>query len=590
MKVPFKSSPRRVRVFLKKAKTATIKKYKQLTRQPVAAAPKPPTAPSTNPSSEIRNEAMKEPKPPSPATPLDFPRCTPRGMPRNQLDEREDLVQVFADVSRKANKKHLNALNLKVAPDTPLDQLLPSGYVPPLSWSHEHTPSEGTQMLALPLSSSPYLSNGTPIPTRKTYYDMVKELLYDKEDAFRPLRRQAPLPDRPPARIMYFRKFWERLMTVASFWDSSADNYFLRPSDDSADDTSQKGKSAMDIYDMRADAQRADGDEDPFNAANQARVNAANNSERKVEKYTGHRIGAGSEMPIRFLEDTLTTFVETICYAFRCKVGFPQYQHQSRLNLRDVVVSLLPVPGSVFRIPKDRSQAKKGTKEGPLLGIYVRHLPGLPREQLQFREKGDKIGEGKYETLDLITEVGVMLMQAQRRAREGKVESIPGTGKWWTTAPRFGGNSGGGLHIREGDTAIASASIDAGAGASKDKTVEVPPSNNFPASVEMSSSDSLQQPGIETSKTAKAAPTKGARPPQKKVRRTVGSWPDMQAPASAWEKNVKYQAVGKDWESDYEEVRHSFLRLRINCTNIASRCTSSQQSTTTFLSSTHASR
>jgi type IV secretory pathway VirB10-like protein len=45
--------------------------------------------------------------------------------------------------------------------------------------------------------------------------------------------------------------------------------------------------------------------------------------------------------------------------------------------------------------------------------------------------------------LDLAREVGVMLLLAQERAREGKDPARPGEGKWWTVTPRWGGGPGG---------------------------------------------------------------------------------------------------------------------------------------------------
>jgi len=69
------------------------------------------------------------------------------------------------------------------------------------------------------------------------------------------------------------------------------------------------------------------------------------------------------------------------------------------------------------------------------------------------RKEDGKAGDGNSITevaedqrktvLDLAREVGVMLLLAQERAREGKEPVKPGEGKWWTVTPRWGGGPGG---------------------------------------------------------------------------------------------------------------------------------------------------
>jgi hypothetical protein len=40
-------------------------------------------------------------------------------------------------------------------------------------------------------------------------------------------------------------------------------------------------------------------------------------------------------------------------------------------------------------------------------------------------------------------QLGALLLLAQERSREGRTETRPGEGRWWTTVPRWGGGAGG---------------------------------------------------------------------------------------------------------------------------------------------------
>ena len=74
--------------------------------------------------------------------------------------------------------------------------------------------------------------------------------------------------------------------------------------------------------------------------------------------------------------------------------------------------------------------------DGPILEIQC-------RPEISFRLDSESVGTGHGEMLDLLREVGVLLLMAQERAREGKEEKRPGEGQWYTTTPRWGGGPGG---------------------------------------------------------------------------------------------------------------------------------------------------
>lgn len=590
------SSSSRIKAFWKKTKTATVKLYIRLTRKPIARVPISPDTTNLNPnerhdetsepntatanrsrgetSSQIDNEAVKKRKPPARATELDFPSCRPQRARQNQINENQDLIKAFSNIARKGpSKHHLEALNVSLEENVPLGLLMPDGYIPPLSWAHNPTTAEGYQMLALTRDPSPRLSNNAPIPTRKVFYDAVKELLYDYEDVFRALRRQTPVPGRQPVRVSYFRKFWDGLITMAGFWDTSTDQY---TSKNSGDPTSNSGgeNSAMDIDDFTSEVERVDGKEKTLITAEDSRLTEP--------MYTGRRIGTGYEMPETFRSDTVFSFVETVIGAFRCKLDVAQFQHQ-KLNIQGMNVGL-PMAGSVYRIPGNQAHARKGMKEGPMLGVF-------PRGQTSFRGPRDKLGDGKIEIHDLLWEVGLMLMLAQKRAREGKLEETPGIGKWWANARRWGGRPGGRTAFA-GDDTLEDPALDEDrqqGEIQEDNTARgaVPNSNQQPKkhSVdemvdapethrnervehnadhetvrESDSHDNQQQEDVAEDEMAAAPRTYHPQP--RKYRRTAGSWPDVQPPSGdRWEKNVKFLRVGRPHDSDYDNVGHCGLFL-----------------------------
>lgn len=510
----------------------------------------------------VGDEFIKKREPPAQATELDFPICRPSGLPRNQLGSNHDLVKAFRTIVREGpSRKHLEALNISLKDNTPLEQLLPNGYIPPLSWAHSPNTAESYHILALTSDLSPVLSNNATIPTRKIFYDTVKELMYDYEDAFRAVRREKPLPDHPPVRIAYFRKFWDGLITMASFWDTSKDHYSSEKPESPVNNSEGGEKSALDIDELQPEVERADRDENI--------VNLAEDSRSSELLYTGRRVGTGSEMPEGFRNDTVFAFVETIAWAFRCKLDVAQFQHQ-KLHMQGMTIGL-PMAASVYRIPKDQQRARKGIKDGPMFGVF-------PRGHITFRGPQDEIGEGKAEIYDLLWEVALMMMLAQKRGREGKVEEVPGAGKWWANAPRWGGKTGGEVGSSEDETLENPSSSDDQLPGyfSRDKKVEVKGSGGKRKPEEPTKDDAVedpvsnddQQPENSTQIEAIAAsPIDRSQP--RKYRRKAGSWPDVQPPGGGnWEKNIDFHRVGKSMESDYDDASHHLQCLQGSCSDM----------------------
>lgn len=415
-------------------------------------------------------------EPPPPATPLDFPRCEPSRLSVPEVGASNDLVKLFSSTSRTGpTAKHLQALNVSLQNELSLEQVVPTDFIPLSSWLEDPATIESGELSQAALTRSNILSNGASAPGREDFFLRVKELLHDSEDAFRAIQRKPSPPNRQPARIVYFRKFWEGLVLVAEHWDTSLDRY--------SDSKAADGKSAIDIDELRLEATEAEPKME------------TDKDEDLNETYTGRRTGTGRDMPGQYREDTVFALVETLTWAFRCRLEQPH--SQQKLMLQGTMIPILHA-ASVHRVPKDVREARSGVAEGPMLGVFC-------REQTSFRGLDEAEGQGKQEILDLLRETGLMLMLAQKRAREGKEEEVPGKGKWWANAPRWGGGPGGEL------------------GTANEETTGDPTSSE------------------------------SSRKRFKKASR-VDAWKSLEPPSSIWERGVKYQQIGKDKNSEHDDV------------------------------------
>ena len=433
-------------------------------------------------SAARQDDSNKPREPPPPATPLDFPRCVPPKLSTCEREVANDLVKLYSSTLRTGpTPKHLQALNVHLTNELPLEQVVPTDFIPETSWSRTPSTNESAESLQAESPKPGSLSNGASAPDKQDFFVRVKELLFDNEDAFRAIQRKPPLPNRQPARVVHFRKFWDSLLAMAEHWDTSLDKYT-----DSQDTDEQ---FAMDIDEPQSE---------PTKTEEGLETDKGDDSKKKT--YTGRRTGTGRDMPGKYREDTVFAFVETITGAFRCRLNQPRAQQ--RLKLQGTMIPILHA-ASVHRVPKNPREAKRGAAEGPMLGAFC-------REQTSFRDVDEAEGEGKQEILDLLRETGLMLLLAQKRAREGKEEEVPGKDKWWANAPRWGGGVGGEL------------------GDSNEET---------------------------------AGDVESLRKPTKKSSR-MDAWKSMQPPSRIWEKGVAYQQVGKDKSSEHDDVSEPNRRAR----------------------------
>lgn len=441
--------------------------------------------------------------PPPPATPLDFPSCSPTAHEPGGSGEISDHLKLFSNILRTGpSHKHLDALNVDLENELPLEQLFPAIYLPPREWRQDPAKLEDANASPTTTPANETLSNGGLQPSHEAFYGRARELLQNNDDAFRAARQKPPRPGHTAARVVHFRKFFDNLFNMADYWDTSQDNYSKSSSHEEAE---ANAPEAMETDELRSTAQRpvppsssSGSSPNPLSKTYSPPPPPASDPAAE-ETYTGRRIDTGRNMPAKFREDTIFNFVEPLTWCFRCRVEHARMQ--PRLKMSGMIMPL-PHNANIYRSPRDSRQARRGILEGPLAGVYC-------RDTVMFRRPEDALGEGKQEIMDLLREVGLGLMLAQKRARDGNEEEGVREEQWWAHKPRWGGGQGGEVGVEEEETVEELATGDSGGG----------------------------QPRKKSRKMNRAA-----------------LWREVRPPTTMWEKGVKYLKVGKEQASQYDDV------------------------------------
>lgn len=112
-----------------------------------------------------QNEDTVPREPPPPATPLDFPSCSPQGA--RSKPEKLDVVKVLGNLVRTGPKlTHFEAFNLILDNGIALEDLLPADVLPPSSWLSDPALTESSDFSSTPPHEQ-LLSNGRPAPSNK---------------------------------------------------------------------------------------------------------------------------------------------------------------------------------------------------------------------------------------------------------------------------------------------------------------------------------------------------------------------------------------------------------------------------------------
>jgi hypothetical protein len=466
----------------------------------------------------------------------------------------------------------LALLNVTFQPECDSETLLSSlsnsaqSHLPPKSWLD--SPSE-QQPLASSHSAVTLLSNGRRLPEQREFYVRARELLFNNSDAFSTLSRKSN-GGQAPLRLAHFRKFWEGLDNMAYYWDTSLDEYLppipgatndggetvseSLPSpanprgSDAKHETGPEGSSTMkpgprtpDEEEPRKKAkmeEKGHGQLSPqvlstngfsngllatnassviSNRVHPARVApprapwAVNMESRNKPvdlsngSYRGYRIGNGVEMPDQYRIDCVRSFLEPIAWAFG--VTLSPHRRPPVLTLEHV---RFPVRMSsvAWRPSQDRTKARQGYIEGPILGVQC-------RADVNFGATGRLDVQS---TLDAVRELGGLLLLAQERAREGMSERRSGEGKWWTTQERWGGGPGGKVSEAAGATDTFA------------KVAALKPEEK---------------------------PVERARDGSKVRRRPTPTevWKTLRCGSPLWDPKVTYEAIGKNRSVEWDDVR-----------------------------------
>ncbi|KAK5168981.1 uncharacterized protein LTR77_006290 [Saxophila tyrrhenica] len=378
---------------------------------------------------------------------------------------------------------HVEALNISTHPPCPIEDLVPSkadgtSYAP--SVEPDPPTTNGSY-------SDAVKSNTGTSPKPSDYKDRIRELELDNDLAFRIINRTVTGLGRPPPRLAYMRKFWEGLENMSRYWDCSLDNYYTANYED--DEQKSPKRQKVDSHPPTPDSmaatpgtsppavitpQKGKADDEGANdaAGNEDQVKAPETATKRElgvvidnflqsvstkpipdarprKRYKGRRTATGNDMPDNFRADTVKAFVEGVVWPFQMTVLAPRVMPRVHFNKLILPIRQTAV---VHRIPQDRTRARRGFTEGPIISIQTRPETDFVKTSEEEQRLTSR--------LDLLREIGALLQLAQERYREGKTEVKPGEGQWWTTKPRWGGGLGGEAQIEVGNTDVLQAAED----------------------------------------------------------------------------------------------------------------------------------
>ncbi|MCJ1416167.1 hypothetical protein MMC32_002502 [Xylographa parallela] len=431
-----------------------------------------------------------------------------------------------------------------------LDQLVPPQCLPSSLWGNNPDIGSSKETSSISASVISRLRNGTLIPGDQAYHPRMKELLFDNEDAYRAVHRRIPRPGKSAVRPAYLRRFYIALQIVGEFWDTSLDGPAHASDNVTNASSSPDGKVVSDKFapssmqstytdrEHQSSSKHKNPDvavshlagaEEPRSMAtsksfavpiSQSMVPSSvspkmsSNSPEvsgnvAQDNYAGRRMSTGTMMPGQYRDNLLKEFLEPLLWAFGCRYEMPRIQPHLYVRSLKIPVDL---SGVVYCTPKERPSSMTGSLEGPLLGIQGRH--------------GTTFGEedGQSDLVDLLREVGAMLLIAQERSREGAHEVIPNLGKWFITKPRWGGGTGEAMG-EPLDLACEGEVI-----SQQKQRDEEPPTKKR-----------SREKRVRVERTREAARKDNIRK-------------STMPPSSRWDSRIKYMRVGKDTESEFDNI------------------------------------
>lgn len=460
--------------------------------------------------------------PPAHATPVVFPayelpaEWSAVDWSPDQLPPRfRELFSTLRQFSR-LTEDHARAINITLLPHCTPAELLP------------HTQ---------PTSADP----------DKTYQKRLAELEIDNNTVFRIITGAlGPRHDgEKPPRIAYLRNFFIGLESMSQYWDTSLDHYYQVNSNneedgqrdatehcqartaDSDDEPNKRMKLGSDPSPPAPDSTSASAPQpvtqpqaqhsgDGTDAASTQTMHSSSSPLPPTLRYRGRRIDTGAKMPPQHRLDTINGLLQAVSFPFGCRTSSAA---RARLCL-SVAGLAIPVRPSivVYQNPRDRKLAREGVLVGPVMGAFVRSQTGFGDG-----DEGERRAKARQDLV--LGEAGACLVMAQERNRQGKVERKPGEGLWWTERPRFG--AGGG----EVDVAKVE-------GRERERKKSVDLIARFRG--KEGSRKDREKTDEERLEEARA--------------RAYEKWEKMAPPQGVWDPKTVYKAVGKQADSDWDQV------------------------------------
>jgi hypothetical protein len=442
--------------------------------------------------------------------------------------------------------------------------------LPPEEWGITE-PSAGQRKevncrtILLPHGSVPAgkLSNGRPYPTRGDFWERATQLKLSNIDGFRGYARM-PTDGLPLPRVTHARPFYEHLDGMVQYWDTSLDEYIpppLNSTQSSESDTQPRKRTklspdavegsiispnptapsiaastmATPIVPPTESATLADSKISVRQRPNSSRrampgVRRADPSPPPPGTYRGWRIDSGKNMPNGTRDLLVKALLEIAMWPFGYHVDTADRQ-PPRVEVKTLRVSV-PLTRRIWRPPTDRIEAKMGTVYGPVLGMSSRPMTGFDEKQI-------------YSEVDLLREFGTLLLLAQERNRMGRKEKRPGEGAWWHEKPRWAGmpyevpGEYPGLY-----TAVCEESPEAKI-----------------ANDQMAMSDQKEKRllGYTARKEKERQRRREELPSDMTARqKSIHSYKRFIPSAHSWDPKVRYVPIGKDANSQWDEVSIHF--------------------------------
>jgi hypothetical protein len=377
------------------------------------------------------------------------------------------------------------------------------------------------------------LHNGRPWPTRRDFYDRFRDVSYSNREAFQGHTRTNK-DGKPPPRLTHGRPFVQYLDTLVQYWDSSEDQYIPpKPVETSTDgDTEDDDINMSDEPRKRTKLESDRSVQKPETSGSNVSMDQINHRSRMALRrmgfhgddppaaptgtYKGWRMECGARMPNHARDNAVKSFLDLALWPYGMHVD-----NHDRIPPRLEVQSLrvtVPITRRVWQDPLSRLDARAGIMFGPALATSCRPVTGFSENSF--------VGQ-----LDLLRELGALLLVAQERSREGREEKRSGEGQWWYEKPRWAGLP----YEVPGEYGVEE----------PQETPEAP---------EGSKTEGAEKRILGYAARKEQAKNRNRELLMNAKQRAIQTYKAFKPPLPNWDTKARYTHVGKERDSDYDEV------------------------------------